>query len=204
MAEGGRIARGTEAGGGDTARALSPSSAGAGLNARPQSAAGARDATWAAGSLPDSRGANLYRADPSFGPLLRFYLGQALYAHLEPHLVKLGALAGGELDELAATADRHPPRLHLRDRTGECCERIEKPCGFPECTRCDPATGSCMNVNEGRACDDFNECTAQSRCAGNGLCVAGVPTLRLSASRASARSLPERSIAASSRATSAR
>lgn len=56
------------------------------------------------------------------------------------------------------------------------CERIEKTCGYPECTRCDPATGSCVNVNEGRACDDFNECTAQSRCGPDGLCIAGVPT----------------------------
>jgi hypothetical protein len=55
------------------------------------------------------------------------------------------------------------------------CEPIERPCGYPDCTRCDPATGSCMNVNQGGACDDFNECTAQSRCEA-GLCVAGEPT----------------------------
>ena len=31
---------------------------------------------------------------------------------------RLGELAGGRLDELARTADRHPPVLHARDRFG--------------------------------------------------------------------------------------
>jgi len=39
---------------------------------------------------------------------------------------RLGALAGDELDQLAATADRNPPKLHARARTGEDRQWIEK------------------------------------------------------------------------------
>ena len=40
------------------------------------------------------------------------------FARLEPHFDRLGALAGGRLDELARIADKHPPVLHPRDRFG--------------------------------------------------------------------------------------
>ena len=40
------------------------------------------------------------------------------FRRLEPHFDRLGALAGGRLDELARTADKHPPVLHPRDRFG--------------------------------------------------------------------------------------
>ncbi len=42
----------------------------------------------------------------------------ALHAHLLPHLERLGALAGGVMDELAATADKNPPTLSVRSRAG--------------------------------------------------------------------------------------
>ena len=80
----------------------------------------------AAQALPDSRGVNLYQADPSFAPLLGLYLSPALQRHLAPHLERLGALAGDELDALAATADRNPPELHHRTRAGEERQWIEK------------------------------------------------------------------------------
>lgn len=76
--------------------------------------------------MPDSRGINLYRADPSFGPLLKHHLGDKLFSHLEPHLLRLGELAGGELDELASLADKHPPVLHPRTRRGEDVAFIER------------------------------------------------------------------------------
>ena len=69
---------------------------------------------------------NLFRADPGFTSLLGLYLPQQLKAHLEPHLDRLGALAGSELDELASTADRNPPQLHHRTRGGEERQWIEK------------------------------------------------------------------------------
>ena len=80
----------------------------------------------AAGAVPDSRGLNLYDADPDFEPLLSHYLDPALHAHLRPRLRHLGLLAGGELDEAALLADRHPPRLLHRTRRGEDVQAIEK------------------------------------------------------------------------------
>jgi alkylation response protein AidB-like acyl-CoA dehydrogenase len=77
-------------------------------------------------ALPDARGINLYRADPSFAALLGLYLSEDLRRHLAPHFDRLGALAGGELDQLAATADRNPPELHYRTRSGEERQWIEK------------------------------------------------------------------------------
>ena len=77
-------------------------------------------------ALPDSRGLNLYRADPGFAGLLGLYLPPALHPHLAPHFERLGALAGGELDALAATADRNPPVLEHRTRAGEDRQRIDK------------------------------------------------------------------------------
>ena len=77
-------------------------------------------------ALPDSRGINLYGADPSFPALLGLYLEPKLHRHLVPHLEQMGALAGDELDALAATADRNPPVLHHRTRAGEERQWIER------------------------------------------------------------------------------
>ena len=74
---------------------------------------------------PDCRGMNFYRADDAFRGLLDLYLEPALRAHLEPHLDRLGELAGGRLDELADAADKHPPVLHPRDRFGRDEDWIE-------------------------------------------------------------------------------
>jgi len=77
-------------------------------------------------ALPDSRGTNLFHADPDYAGLLQHYLEPKLFAHLLPHLERLGALAGDELDRLAAAADRNPPVLHQRTRTGADRQWIEK------------------------------------------------------------------------------
>ena len=85
-------------------------------------------ATPAAGSdrlAPDCRGLNFFRIDLSLRQLLPLYLDGQTLARLEPHFDRLGALAGGRLDELAATADRHPPVLHARDRHGRDEDFIE-------------------------------------------------------------------------------
>src|SRR3546814_11079084 len=79
-----------------------------------------------ADNIPDSRGINLYRADPDLGRLLGLYLPAGLKAHLEPHLDRLGALAGDELDELAGTADRNGPELRPRTRRGEAANAIAR------------------------------------------------------------------------------
>src|SRR4030081_827005 len=74
---------------------------------------------------PDTSGMNFYRADPALADLLRIHLPDALFRHIEPHLDRLGALAGSHLDECARLADRHVPVLHQRDRFGRDTQWIE-------------------------------------------------------------------------------
>jgi acyl-CoA dehydrogenase len=74
---------------------------------------------------PDTSGMNFYRADPALADLLRIHLPEELFRHIEPHLDRLGSLAGGHLDECARLADRHVPVLHQRDRFGRDVQWIE-------------------------------------------------------------------------------
>src|SRR3984893_14497285 len=46
---------------------------------------------------PDTSGMNFYRADPALTDLLRIHLPDPLFRHIEPHLDRLRALAGGPL-----------------------------------------------------------------------------------------------------------
>ena len=82
--------------------------------------------------IPDQKGVNLYTTDPFLLDLLRIYLPADLVAHLQPVLSRLGDLAGGHLDELALIADKNPPTLELRDRTGVDHQRIVKHPAFVE------------------------------------------------------------------------
>ena len=61
--------------------------------------------------VPESRGLNLFEADPSYLGLLQLHLEPKLFAHLSPHFRELGALAGADLDEWALESDRNPPEL---------------------------------------------------------------------------------------------
>lgn len=74
---------------------------------------------------PDTSGQNFYRADPSLADLLRIHLDTKLFAHIEPHLDRLGGLVGGRLDECGRLADKHGPVLHQRDRFGRDVQSIE-------------------------------------------------------------------------------
>ena len=63
--------------------------------------------------------------------------------------------------------------------TGRCDNNLSR-C-FGDCERCDQ--GQCVPANQGKACNDFNECTAQSKCDSvslgeelRGLCVGGAPS----------------------------
>ena len=76
--------------------------------------------------VPDAQGSNLFQADQELQALLPIYLGTELSAHLQPHLDRLGALAGGLLDSLALTADKNPPTLEHRSRSGIDAQRIVK------------------------------------------------------------------------------
>lgn len=89
---------------------------------KPEAAKELSGADWVA---PDCHGENFYHLDPGFKALLRFYMEPDLHAHMEPHYERLGALAGGRLDELSREADRHVPVLHARDRFGRDEDWIE-------------------------------------------------------------------------------
>ncbi len=86
-------------------------------------------------NVPDSRGQNAYRADPAFAALLSIYLPNELRPVLEPQLDRMGHLVGDRLEQLALTADRNPPSLTLRDRTGEPCQTVEKHPAYREMER---------------------------------------------------------------------
>ncbi|AJG21687.1 acyl-CoA dehydrogenase family protein [Cupriavidus basilensis] len=76
--------------------------------------------------VPDQQGVNLFASDPDLRALLPLYLPPDLFAHLLPHLDRMGALAGGVLDELAHIADQNKPTLSHRTRTGIDAQRIDK------------------------------------------------------------------------------
>ena len=69
-------------------------------------------------AMPTTRGANFYLADPNLEFVCSTVMAAGDLARARPHLVELGALAGGELDALAAEADRHPPVLRAWDAAG--------------------------------------------------------------------------------------
>jgi acyl-CoA dehydrogenase len=77
-------------------------------------------------NIPDSYGTNAYLSDPDFASLLRIYLDHEVMTLVEPRFVKLGGLVRGELEQLALTADRNPPVLHLRARNSSDLQKIEK------------------------------------------------------------------------------
>lgn len=77
-------------------------------------------------NIPDSRGMNLFDADPDLARLLSLYLPEAVLAPWLPRLQALGARAGGELDRLALSADKNLPVLASRTRRGEDLQRVLK------------------------------------------------------------------------------
>jgi acyl-CoA dehydrogenase len=91
------------------------------VTAQPHDAAAAPSGLLA----PDTTGMNFYRADQTLTDLLRIHLPDTLFRHIEPHLDRLGELAGGRLDDCARLADRHTPVLHQRDKFGRDVQSIE-------------------------------------------------------------------------------
>ena len=85
--------------------------------------------------VPDQHGANLYDTDPDLARVLSLYLPDPVYRHLQPQLQQLGGLAGGVLDTLAQTADRNPPTLEHRTRSGIDAQRIVKHPAYVEMER---------------------------------------------------------------------
>src|SRR5690349_12989629 len=84
---------------------------------------------------PDCAGQNFYAIDRGLRDLLPLYLSPQDFARLAPHFDRLGALAGGRLDELARNADQNPPVLHPRDRFGRDEDWIDYHASYREMER---------------------------------------------------------------------
>lgn len=76
-------------------------------------------------AVPDSYGIDRYADDEALRDVLPLYITPELLAHLTPTLQNLGPRLGGELDDLAGQADRNPPVLHPRTRSGQDVQSIE-------------------------------------------------------------------------------
>ncbi|WPG37370.1 acyl-CoA dehydrogenase family protein [Variovorax sp. EBFNA2] len=85
--------------------------------------------------IPDRHGQNLFTTDTELHTLLALYLPEALRTHMRPHFERLGGLAGGLLDDLAGTADRNPPTLKQRTRTGVDEQKVIKHPAYVEMER---------------------------------------------------------------------
>ena len=84
---------------------------------------------------PDCAGLDFWEIDGSLRDLLPLYMDADLLTHLTPHLQRLGVLAGGRLNDLAALADKHPPVLHPRDKYGRDEEWVEHHPAYHEMER---------------------------------------------------------------------
>ncbi|HEU4369094.1 MAG TPA: acyl-CoA dehydrogenase family protein [Methylomirabilota bacterium] len=80
--------------------------------------------TPAADGMPTTRGLNFYLADPNLEFVCSTVMEAENVARARPYLVALGEIAGGELDALAAVADRHPPALRAYDETGRRVDEV--------------------------------------------------------------------------------
>ncbi|GAB2738072.1 hypothetical protein GCM10027174_09100 [Salinifilum aidingensis] len=68
---------------------------------------------------------NFAERDPALPRLLDRVLSREDRARIGPVLTEIGALAAGELDELAATADANPPRLRQYGPGGERIDEVD-------------------------------------------------------------------------------
>jgi alkylation response protein AidB-like acyl-CoA dehydrogenase len=75
-------------------------------------------------AMPTTRGLNFYLEDKNLEFVCSTVMDAATLERARPHLVELGVLAGGELDALAAEADKHPPVLRAWDERGQRVDEI--------------------------------------------------------------------------------
>ena len=75
-------------------------------------------------AMPTTRGLNFYAADRNLEFVCATVMDADVLERVRPHLLELGAEAGGELDALAADADRHPPTLRAYDQSGRRVDEI--------------------------------------------------------------------------------
>ena len=69
-------------------------------------------------AMPTTKGMNYFLEDRNFQFLCESVMGAEVFERARPHLTDLGAIAGDELDALAAVADRNPPVLRAWDEQG--------------------------------------------------------------------------------------
>ena len=81
-------------------------------------------ATPAQDAMPSTRGLNFYTADPNLEFVCSTVMEADVLERARPRLAELGAVAGGELDALAAQADRNPPTLRAYDERGARVDEI--------------------------------------------------------------------------------
>ena len=74
--------------------------------------------------MPTTRGMNFYLEDRNFQFLCETVMGPEVFERARPHLAELGAIAGDELDALAAVADRNPPVLRAWDEQGRRVDEV--------------------------------------------------------------------------------
>ncbi|HET7875803.1 MAG TPA: acyl-CoA dehydrogenase family protein [Methylomirabilota bacterium] len=75
-------------------------------------------------AMPDTRGLNFYAADPNLEFVCSSVMAPEVFERARPHLTAMGEVAGGELDALAAEADRNPPVLRAYDERGRRVDEI--------------------------------------------------------------------------------
>jgi acyl-CoA dehydrogenase len=80
--------------------------------------------TAGAGGMPDTRGLDFYREDPNLEFVCSTVMAPAVLEAARPHLGAMGLCAGGELDALAAAADKNPPALRSWDPRGDRVDEI--------------------------------------------------------------------------------
>ncbi len=69
-------------------------------------------------AMPATRGLNFYLADPNLEFICSTVMDPDTFERARPHLTDMGAVAGSDLDALAAEADRNPPLLRAFDARG--------------------------------------------------------------------------------------
>jgi alkylation response protein AidB-like acyl-CoA dehydrogenase len=76
------------------------------------------------GAMPDTRGVNFYETDHYLRFLLHHRLAADELVLVEPRLIELGVRLGGEIEDLAAEADKHTPALVVRNKRGERVDEV--------------------------------------------------------------------------------
>ena len=75
-------------------------------------------------AMPTTRGLNFYLEDRNLQFLCELVMDAATFERARPHLTAMGEVAGGELDELAAQADKNPPTLRAFDQGGRRVDEV--------------------------------------------------------------------------------